>query len=107
MKILLAAILVLSLVACNDVDVTEGRITYKDHVPAHTQSYQCGSIQVAEISIPQYCEQFVDDKWTISITADVNQDGKLDTDWVRVDEDTYNSVKTGDYYVIGQGVVLK
>lgn len=105
-------LLVLILTACNDVTVTEGRIVDMQHKPEWIEhySYKCGEIPVSEdYSIPVMCDGTRRHAawWRIVIQNDVNGDGKMDRDWVSLPEKEWDTLSIGDYYVVGQGKVLK
>lgn len=90
-------------------DLTEGRVIERDHRPAYSEQYQCGSVPVGDVSVPTYCTRTVPDRWSIVIEADVahpeRDEVKTVRRRVRLARDDFDRVSLGDWWRIGEGVV--
>ena len=97
----------------HDVNVTEGRVTKKEYIPAHTEHWTTEGHCISRDehgwctwrAPDEHHSRFVPDYWRIWITADVDNDGDLDTDWHEVSGSVYNLLNEGDWYRLGYGRV--
>lgn len=94
MRVLVLALLVVLLTACNSV--TAGRVDAKQFIPGHYETEQTSEIQVGSVSVPIYGDVWYDDAWRVDLRTAEGETGSI---WV--DRQTFDQLVVGQYADLG------